>query len=109
MNKRILIACLSALLGVWVSLTLLGKKYLPCAPIDKAWIVPFGSAGWDYVMTGMAEIGMTRDALTSILGTPDDVLVSSIPPGQVICSTRTPTTVSEVSSSQSARNKKSCV
>jgi len=83
MNKRILIACLVALIGVWVSLTMLGKRILPCAPIHKAWIVPLGSAGWEYVMTGMAEEGMTTDALTSILGTPDDVPVSSMHRGQV--------------------------
>ncbi len=78
-----MISCLLALLGVWVSLTMLGKKDLPCAPIHKAWIVPFGSAGWDYVLTGMVQTGMTRDALTRILGTPDNEFVSYMQPGNV--------------------------
>ena len=33
-------------------------------------------------MTEMVEIGMTRDALTSSLGSPDDVIESSLPQEQ---------------------------
>jgi hypothetical protein len=83
MKKRILIACLVALIGVWIALVMLGKNILPGAPIQKAWIVPLGSSGWEYVMMGMADEGMTREALTRILGTPNDVTISTRHPGQV--------------------------
>lgn len=83
MNKRILIACLVSLLGVWVALIMLGKKILPGAPIHKAWLVPLGASGWEYVMIGMTQEGMTRDSLTGILGTPNDVTISTMHTGQV--------------------------
>lgn len=83
MNKRILLACFVAILGVWIALVMLGKRMLPCAPIQKAWIVPLGASGWEYVMMGMTEEGMTRDSLTGILGTPDDVTISTMHRGQV--------------------------
>lgn len=76
LKKHILITCSVALFGIWIALGMLGKKILPGAPIYKAWIVPLGSSGWEYVMIGMADEGMTRDALTGILGTPNDVMIS---------------------------------
>ena len=83
MNKRILIACLVALLGVWIALVMLGKRMLPRVPIQKACIVPLGANGWEYVMMGMRREGMTKDALTSIVGIPDNVSISTMHSGQV--------------------------
>ena len=83
MNRRILIFCVAALLGVFISVTLLGKRILPGAPIHKAWIVPLGSTGWQYVMMDMAVEGLTRSALTDMLGNPDGVSVSTWHTGRV--------------------------
>ncbi|MBK1884236.1 hypothetical protein JIN85_17585 [Luteolibacter pohnpeiensis] len=83
MKKRTLIACLIVIIGIWIALIMLGKKILPGAPIQKAWIVPLGAGGWEYVMMGMADEGMTRADLTRILGPPNDVMISTWHQGQV--------------------------
>ena len=83
MKKRVLIACVLAFLGVLVALTLLGRKILPCAPIQTAWIVPLGADGWEYVMMRIADEGATRESLTRLLGDPDEVSTSGTSLGPV--------------------------
>lgn len=83
MSKRILIACAVAAFGVWIALSMLGRRMLPGAPLRKAWIVLSGANGWEFVMMGMADKGMTRESLTRKLGDPQEISVSTRNPEQV--------------------------
>ena len=81
MNKKIAMLCLISLVGVWIILTLLGKKVEPHVALSRSFIVPFGASAWEYAMSAQVADAMNRSEVEASLGTPTEAMPSLMKKG----------------------------
>ena len=81
MNRKIAILCLVALAGVWLILTLLGRKVEPHVALPRSFIVPFGASAWEYAMSAQVAEARNRSEVEASLGAPTEAMPSLMKKG----------------------------
>lgn len=78
MCKRVGLALLALVSGMWFILTLLGDKIEPRVSLFRAWMVPFGNRGWQVAIRPLIQLSMDKNEVIAILGEPEDAMTSNV-------------------------------
>ena len=70
MTKRVSISVFVFLIATFGVLTHLGRDLLPSAPLNRAWVVPFGDSGYIIGVRAVIKNGDSEEEVIEHLGEP---------------------------------------